>query len=1023
MKKLVTALIVILPLILLVALFAVTGLARIAAEIPATGISIANKGEDGIFFFDLADYKYPMNESDLGVEVLPRVAHNRQYDLKITDLGGKATDVVTRENDGSFSLNGTGLTKLTFTSKDGGYSDSVLFNVTASAPLTLVPTIWDAQGNTCTLEEGDDTDYKVSLASGKYTLGASYNPSSVIFAHAKYDSANAQILSFTDTNGHFKARFGGNTVVTVTANGANGIIEKTIAVTVNASAHTTIDGMNVEDSARIHAPIGSKSVQFGVQSVHNVSAEQINVVGENIKEFSAEAVDGIEGAFNVNLTLNDATADEKSECYTLSLGENDYEFFVDFANRDFNVYAPANAKGEGEIVLPVGSRTTLIVSSNPHSSNIHYSWTIDDQEAIKIMSANDNECVLQSYGAFSATLHIDWAEYGEDDQIIASGSVTRIVTSVYAYAAVVFAENADSYGLGELAVATDKYDENGKLVPYEHESKLRAYGRMGNPADIYDMEFSVSDPSLASVRFDGSKLFVTALGDGDVTVTATWKYGALFGIAPAEFTFNAVKGVAVDSDESIRRAFSASLPAVLVGDIYLGENLFEKMADGGRVPKYAPEVMHEKLMSYTRELPTTADWTYYENVGLPHPTVRYCLDITANLHGNGHFISAEYITDMLDGTDTLYDFAVFGGPLNFVATSTTGIQLASVKGQDNIVFLIRTDGVTVDNAVLKGCDDETLYDGGEINLSLLNNVGTTLEIMADASLTRCRVMNGRTVVRIFGRDGIDRDSQVEAQKEKISVTIDGCVLQSAREFILKIGTNRHLLGDLKNVAPSFFDADGNEYEGYNSPACDEYINDDYFTTNFVLTDVVLKDSSLRTSGMLSIGIESHFAGIMLAGDPKSFFKIDGWYNLAGTSYPAILHLEGDVVINDWKDVRSVDSSTIVEADTTQSSLAFLALDVSQMLKAVQEFGGDKYSDIMTVKGGKQMVHGGIAFYGGGKNYSILDMSGYTGKSMKNYNINLSILQNSKDTLVSNQGSLLPLAAGIYDFRFILEYQY
>ena len=57
MKKLVTALIVILPLILLVALFAVTGLTRITAEIPATGISIANKGADGIFFFDLADYK------------------------------------------------------------------------------------------------------------------------------------------------------------------------------------------------------------------------------------------------------------------------------------------------------------------------------------------------------------------------------------------------------------------------------------------------------------------------------------------------------------------------------------------------------------------------------------------------------------------------------------------------------------------------------------------------------------------------------------------------------------------------------------------------------------------------------------------------------------------------------------------------------------------------------------------------------------------------------------------------------
>ncbi|MCM1306346.1 MAG: hypothetical protein NC037_05250 [Bacteroides sp.] len=1021
MKKLVTALIVILPIILLIALFAVTGIARIAAQIPATGISIANKGEDGIFFFDLADYKYPMNEKDLGVEVLPRIAHNRGYDLTITDLGGKATDVVTRGSDGSFSLNGTGLTKLTYTSKDGGYSDSVLFNVTASAPLSLMPTVSDADGNAYELEPAEDTDYKITLTSGKYTLGALYEPSSVIFTHAKYQSANSQILAFSDTNGHFNARFCGNTVVTVSADGAKGPIKKTIEVTVVPSAETTIDGLAADNVAYIRAPIGSKALTLGIQSALNLSVEDISIFGDNVANFNAVAVDSVAGAFNVRITLNNVSANAKTERYTLSLGGRNYDFFVDYANRDFNVYAPANAKGKGEIVLPVGSHTTLTVASNPHSRNIEYDWSIDDQAAIKIISENGGECTLQSNGAFGATLYIEWTEYDENREIVASGIITREVTSVHAYSAIVFAENADSVGLGGLAVASDGYDEDGNLVAYEHESKLRAYGKSGTLADIYDMEFSISDPSLASVRFEDSKLFVSALGDGDVTITATWKYGALFGIAPASFTFRAVKGIAANDDESIRRAFAQALPVVLTGDVYLGENLFEKTASGGRAPKYEPTIMREKLLSYTNELPTTADWTYYKNMGFSRPSVRYCLDVTADLHGNGHFISAQYITDMLDGTDTLYDFAVFRGPLDFVATSTTGIQLASVKGQDNIVFLMRTDGVTVDNAVLKGCDDETLYDGDEINLSWLNYVGTTLEIMADVNLTRSRVMNGRTVVRIFGRDDVQGDPDV--QSEKINATIDGCVLQCAREFILKIGTNRVVLGDLKNPSPFLFDANGNEYDAYNSPACDGYLYDDYFMSNLVLTDVALKDSTLSTSGMLSIGIESRFAGLMLAGDPKTIFRIDGWYNLAGTSYPAALHLIGNVVINDWKDVRSVDSSTIVEADTSQSSLAFLALDVSQMLKTVQEFGGDKYSDITTLKGGKQLVHGGIAFYGGGKNYSVLDMSGYTGKAMKNYNINLNILLNSKDKNVSNQGAFLPLAAGVEDFRFILEYNY
>lgn len=74
MKKLVTALIIVLPLVFLIAVFAVTNIAKISTDIPATGINITNKGDNGVFAFDIADYTSPMFESDLGVEVLPYVA-------------------------------------------------------------------------------------------------------------------------------------------------------------------------------------------------------------------------------------------------------------------------------------------------------------------------------------------------------------------------------------------------------------------------------------------------------------------------------------------------------------------------------------------------------------------------------------------------------------------------------------------------------------------------------------------------------------------------------------------------------------------------------------------------------------------------------------------------------------------------------------------------------------------------------------------------------------------------------------
>lgn len=1021
MKKLVTALIIVLPLLLIVAIFAVTDITRITADIPANQIVINNKGEDGILFFDIADYKYPMFESDLGVEVLPRVARNRKYNLKITDIAGRDTDIIEKENDGSFKLNGTGLAKLTYTSVDGGYSDSVLISVSATAPMYFIPTLSDLKGNKLPLEEGDDTDYKIDLSCGKYVFGAAYSPSAMVYTDVRYESSNEQIAYFSDSKGHLNARFGGESIITMTVNGARGEIKKTIRVTVSASADTTVEGCDIEKNPRVNAIIGSSSVSFGIQTALNITAEDIALDGDNIEEISAVSVSDGDGTFAVTAKLKVPAITERSERCTLSLGEKNFTIYIDYGYRDFNVYASSNASGKGDIVILTDANSKLTVACNPHSPKIRYEWEIEDQEAIKLVSAHGDECILSANSAFGATLYITWTEFDDAGDIVASGRVERTVKSVRGYSALIFAENSQSYGLGDLAVASDKFDKDGNKVPYAHESSFGAYDKNARPADIFDMEFSVSDPSLASVSYDGAKVYVNALGNGNVTVTATWKYGKLFGVEPGSFDFYAVKGIAADSDASIRKAFKESLPVVLVDDVHLGENLFDVTPEGGRKPKYESDVMREKLLSYLGELPTSWDWKYYENMGLDRPSVYYCLDITANLYGNGHYISAQYITDMLDGTDTLYDFAVFRGPLDFVATNMTGIKLASVKGQDNIVFLIRKDGITVDNAVLKGCDDETLYYNGELNLSLLNYTGTTLEVMSDARILNSRIMNGRTVARVYGREGIDETTPLNVKKEKINVLFDGCVLQNAREFILKTGTNRLLRGNLNNPEPSLYDENGNEYGAYNSPACDSYINDEYFMKSYVLTDVTLKDSTLRTSGLVSIGIESHFSGAFLAGDlTGSILPLEGWHDLAGTSYPCVLHLVGDVNIADWKDIASVDSSTLIEADTTNPLLAFLALNISELLKTVRDFGGDLYKDIISDKDGKQTVHGGIAMYGGGKNYSIVDMSEYTGRAMKNYNVNISILTNSSDKVTAGQGVLLPLAAGENDFRFILE---
>ncbi|MDE5602008.1 MAG: hypothetical protein K2J16_05870 [Clostridia bacterium] len=1018
MKKLVTALIVVLPLILLVALFAITGIARISADIPVTGIIITNKGNDGVFVFDLADYSSPLYESDLGVEVQPLVAKNREYTLSITDTdGNESSDIVTRDRDGAFRLHGVGQAKLTYTSRDGNHSDSVMFNVTASGATNFTPVISDKTGNTFGLSVGTETDYAVTLSSGRYMMSGSYFPSTIFTAHATYECNNSTILDFNGSNGTFIARFGGTAVVTMSVQSTTSILKKTIAVTVLPSGAVTIDGSDATSQARIPSSLRKNSVTFSVQSAKAIDQNDIIVSAlSGLSSFSVSKAEGADNAFFITMYLSQAYAEPTSVPYTLYVGGEQYQFFVDYADFNVSIFSPTSSSGRGDIYAAADSTIRLVASIEPYDARVLYAWSVDDNSIFTVSSASGDACFIKAVGVGETTLSLSWTSFDGEGNITATGVEERTLISIQGYTSLLFAENADTYGMGNLAVASHRY-ENGMFEKNTYISKFRAYDKSGNTVAIENIDFFSSDESLATVYCDQNAVYITAHGTGIVTVTAIWKYGYLFGTNNATFTFTAVDGVLTSSDEGLRAAYKINRAVVLEKDIYLGEQLFDVSSNGTRMQKYSDEIMREKLLAYTDEINTTADWTYYKNLGYSQPTVRYCLDITADLYGNGHTVNAEYITNTLDATDKPYEFSVFNGPLDFVATSSGGIKLAAVKAQDNIVFLVRTDGVTIDNAVLKGCDDQTLYDDGSINLSLLNNMGTTLEIMSDATVKNSRVMNGRTVLRAFGRYGVADDSEVDVWAEKINVTVDNCILQNAREFILKTGTNRALRGTLETPEPSLLDASGNEYADYNSSACDDYINDEFFTTNYILTEITLKDSTLRTSGLFAVGVESHFAGPMLAGD--EIFHLDGWQNLAATSYPALLRLVGKVVLADWKTVSSIDSSTLIESDASRDSLAFLSLNIAEMLKAVQEFGGEDYKNLIATDGNNSYAHGGIAFYGGGKNYSILDTSEYTFEKMNEYVVNLTILKNSQDSNLKQQGTLLPLAAGMESFRFVM----
>ena len=151
-----------------------------------------------------------------------------------------------------------------------------------------------------------------------------------------------------------------------------------------------------------------------------------------------------------------------------------------------------------------------------------------------------------------------------------------------------------------------------------------------------------------------------------------------------------------------------------------------------------------------------------------------------DIYGNGYMINAHNIAYGLDNNGQLSNDALFKGPLNFVSMSEGEGGLISVKAQDNIAFAVY-ENVKLSNLELKSCN--LLADSkGQYDLTDLNYVGTTVEVFGDnVTIEYSRISNGRNTLRIFG----DYDDP----NKVINTYINNSVLSSARDFIIRMGSN------------------------------------------------------------------------------------------------------------------------------------------------------------------------------------------------------------------------------------------
>lgn len=1057
MKKKVIALIMIIPLIFLITIFSVGQVASILTEIPVSGIEIITQNEKGLISIDMAKY---VNDSAnyiyIKAQVEPANANNKDYYFEIDPVDDESefADISIAEDTGLLSLHGTGKAKVTAISKDGGYKDSIIISVTSSKVISIDPILKTTDGSIIHMDKLTDYEYSVQLTPDDYQFDKTIYPANQATSSVSWTSSNENVFKINQVTGKAQARLSGNATITLDCeNSIDGVFHP-VVINVTVLYIGNESGMTIEGRSdnELLFSNGVDSVSFLIE-LENPRLGLgddffLNLEGDlAFLETSApkyELLDTVGKHYRVTFDLGPGYPETLNFSFTIGSNPVAASLKLSFRDFSFNVYTSSHASNKDVIYQKKGDSIVFTAEGNPSDDDIIYEW-YSSSNAVQIIE-----------GVFGKYVEIVIDEAGDYDLTITAfkkvingnsvergafvADITKTISVFRGILSIEFVDNSVIYGLENVLTVGDVIrDDFGYIYNYHHELKIEVLYDDGEVASYSDdIKFSVDDAHVAQPYTMGESIRLTINGDGVTKMTANWKNGVYFDQnVTASLKFRAVKGGVViapnggdtttneQNYKALKTATDDGKKVILMKDVMLG---WENMKP-------------EELEHYSSTMYTDYDWTFYKTMIGERPKVRYLIEFKNDVYGNGYTINAENFTTAQDSTGVPL---LFKGPLNFIIVGNYG----SVKSQDNICFLVRKKGVLINNVNLVGCSDEKLkatVDNSQnpddqssvtesIDINKLNYVGTVLEISGDTTLLNSRISNGRTAIRIFGGETTNGDpivsnySDVNVAEERLKVRIESCIVRQAREFLIKIGSNRAVRAESKYtddvpgadgvLAKLPTKSDGSAYPLYSESTK----SDPYFYDNYVITDVTLKNSVLSNSGLFAIAMETHFNGFILS---ESLFA----QGLASNSFASVLRMEGDVKIYDWKNVDSIDSSTLIEINDNQNNrfqinLAEMVKKVAELTKIVKdEHGNDvvvpKFPGILTLdeETGTKYAHAGIVFFGGGENYSYIDASNsQTLNQMSNYKMNLSVLA---DDDKGGDLEILQLAAGDADFSFYM----
>ena len=1002
MRKTLIALIVVLPMVFVLVIFSSVNIISLGVNVAVDGITIRAEGtdEEGTLLIDMADEA----EHVVSAEVSPSNATEKGYTLSSSDPA-----LAEISQNGVILPKREGTVSITATSNDKSFTDSISVVIVSSKAYDFDFSLYGTEEDD--LLTATEEGYEATVQPGTYTYGMNIHP----MEYTQYTLRNEGTTEAEIERGAktIFLPFTGDVELSASVpDGVRGEIRKEILLHV---AKSKPDGVLIN---------GEEDGFGGLKLAAGATSARIYVECAGKPTFSSDharlaSTTGSNGKYIMDLAIEEGVEDDFRA--TINAGGKRFDFLISFTEFSFSVFSDRTIQtaenGGQKVTLLTGNAASFYAVGSAGAKDVRYEWSFngpqeyfkEEEGVVTITAAQGGNFVLKVTARYG-----DRAPVTQEIalEIIQKISVVQITNSVKA-------DLAASYTVAGLMYTAD-------LKTAENTYPLRVYthSTAGTAPAGEDIVYSVSNPAIAEVVLQSGQPVLLPKGTGEVTVTAAWRGNEAFHAnVAATLTVNVVKdAVAVKNAPELNRAMEEKRAAVLTADIRLGTD-----ANGKDLTL---EQRGEVLKSHRMKSTYNTAWyeTTSDSVTEDSSKISYVLEFTANVYGNGRSIDADNFTHVLDASGMPL-LSLYAGPLYFVKYR----QMASVAGQDNCAFLIRTDGVKLYGVNLLGCSDKSLLNPeGAYDLTSLNLTGTTLEINADCEIVNCRIRNGRNVVRAYGgnRDGngyfVTSLGAALEEEDQIKVVIDGCILSQGREFILKMGANRALRATIANrQEPELRDQSGRAYP--EDQKTNRYTGADpedaWFYSHYVMTDLTLKDSVVETSGLFTVGIESNFSGEFLyegATDHQWRNFTREWERSGGTSFATVLRLEGDVRLYDWKDISLIDSSTLIESPVGQLS-AWLKLDIKSMLDFVSSKYPDEYGDIIeTTSEKKQYVHGGIALYGGGRNYSTVLMDDLNEElsDFKYIHVNIGVLSEGSGTM-QQQGSLLPRAAGTHDFNFYM----